>query len=359
MTIKTRSPRILYALCLVAACAAILYIMRGSTTQRELVRVLGPSDEQHSRLDPTPTAMPLSLITIPQLRKRNYVSKLDELQNVEMFANYNSYLTSYNSEGLRINALLTKPAEQVPAGGWPAIVFVHGYIPPKQYDTQSKYVDYVDSLAKNGFVVFKIDLRGHGQSEGEARGAYYSADYVIDTLSARSALQFSGFVNPDKIGLWGHSMAGNVVLRSAAVEPQIPAISIWAGAVLSYEDWGKYGIQDNSFVPFPTPTGPTTTPSLRAQVAQLYGEPDISQPFWSRMSPASYIHELQGAIQFNHAIDDDVVDIGYSRDFAQLLEQKGIDYELNEYPTGGHNIAGSSFVRAMENTVRFFQTHLK
>ena len=55
------------------------------------------------------------------------------------------------------NGLLTVPLGDVPAGGFPAIVFVHGYIPPEIYRTTERYVDYVDALARSGFVVFKID----------------------------------------------------------------------------------------------------------------------------------------------------------------------------------------------------------
>ena len=179
-----------------------------------------------------PTPAPFYELTIPYLRQRDYKSTLSKLNQISRNQNYTSYLTSYHSDGLKINGLLTipnGPAPQSPEGevGWPAIVFVHGYIPPHQYKTTEKYVAYVDYLAKNGYVVFKIDLRGHGQSEGNPGGAYYSSDYIIDTLNARAALQSSDFVNPNKIGLWGHSMAGNVVFRSFVAAQKIPAVVIW------------------------------------------------------------------------------------------------------------------------------------
>ena len=140
-------------------------------------------------LIPTPTPFPFEDLTIPYLRQKTYKSSLGDLQQFDQNASYTSYLTSYTSEGLKINGLLTVPTGSAPVGGWPAIVFVHGYIPPDQYTTTSGYVDYVDYLARNGFVVFKIDLRGNGNSEGKPAGAYYSAGYVIDTLNAYAALQ--------------------------------------------------------------------------------------------------------------------------------------------------------------------------
>src|SRR3990167_8243316 len=107
---------------------------------------------------------------------------------------YTSYLTSYTSDGLEINALLTEPKGQRPLSGWPGVIFVHGYIPPEEYQTTKQYADYVDYLASHGLAVFKPDLRGHGISEGTPGGAYYSADYVVDVLNARSALATTSFV---------------------------------------------------------------------------------------------------------------------------------------------------------------------
>ncbi len=196
-----------------------------------------------------PTPLPFEDLTIPGLRQRNFDSTLSELESLANNGEFASFLTSYKSDGLNINALLTKPSGAKPENGWPAIVFVHGYIPPAQYKTQQYYVDYVNYLARNGFVVLKIDLRGHGQSEGDAGGGYYSADYVIDTLNAYSALQKTEFVDDSRIGLWGHSMAGNVVLRAIAAKKDIPAAVIWAGAGFTYQDLQDYGITDNSYQP--------------------------------------------------------------------------------------------------------------
>lgn len=63
-------------------------------------------------------------------------------------------------------------------------------------------------------------------------------------------------------------------------------------------------------------------------------------------------------IQLNHAVDDKVVNIGYSRDLIKLLGETNVPHELNEYSSGGHNISGASFVFAMENTVEFYKKYL-
>jgi len=290
-------------------------------------------------------------MTIPFLRQKVYQSTLENEQFISTNAAYDSYLTSYDSDGLRINALLTRPKGDQPEGGWPAVVFIHGYIPPTLYRTQEKYVQYVDALAKNGFVVLKIDLRGHGQSEGQASGAYYSGDYIADTLNAYAALQSSSFVNPQRVGLWGHSMAGNIVLRSLAVRPTIPAAVIWAGAVYTYEDFQKYKLNDLSYRP---PELDQDRQKKRTELAKAHGEFEPTSAFWKEVAPTNYLNEIKSSIAVHHAEDDQVVSINYTRDLEELLSKTQVPHQVFEYKQGGHNISGASFTLAMQRTLDFF-----
>ena len=305
--------------------------------------------------DLTPTPFPFIELTVPYLRERKYESNLSELQQVSSNASHTSYLTSYDSDGFKINGMLTKPNIQMPEGGFPGIIFVHGYIPPANYNTLTNYSSYVDFLARNGFVVFKIDLRGHGDSEGEAGGGYFGSDYIIDVLNARSALSSSDFVNPEKIGIWGHSMAGNIALRSM-VSSDVPAVVIWAGAVYTYEDRVKYGINDSSFSP--NQFSPSRT-SKRQELYEKYGSPSAQSVFWQKVIPTNYLQDTKGAIQIHHAVNDNVISVGYSRDLMEILDKTTIVHELHEYKNGGHNLKGASFAQAMQRTADFFKSYLR
>jgi len=302
------------------------------------------------------TPIPFAELTIPYLRNKKYISKLGELNQVSVGSYYKSFTTNYTSDGLRVNGLLTVPNEEMPQEGFPAIVFVHGYIPPAIYSTTSEaYFAYVDYLANSGFVVFKIDLRGHGSSEGEAGGGYYGSDYVSDILHAYNALENLEYVNPKKIGLWGHSMSGNAVLRSMAARPEIPVGVIWAGAVYTYVDMQKYGISDSSYQP---PVSNIQRQNRRRELFEKHGSPSAQSVFWKQVAPVNYLTDFKGKVSLHHAIDDAVVNIGYSRDLSELLENASVPHELYEYSTGGHNISGSSFTLAMQRTVEFFKKHL-
>lgn len=294
-------------------------------------------------------------LTIAALRER--VIEGSDISIEETLAdgfNYAQYIASYLSEGNKIYGLLTVPHGDVPAGGFKAVVFNHGYIPPSVYRTTERYVAYVDALARSGLVVFKIDYRGHGNSEGVPTGTYFSPAYTIDAIAALKSLQTLPFVDPDGIGMWGHSMAGNLVLRAMLIEPQIRAGVIWAGAVYSYDDFVKYAITDTSFV------RSEESPGLRLsrELYATYGPPNSAVAFWRAVSLTENIGYLQRPLQIHHALDDDVVNIGYSLDLAAVLRANNKFYEFYQYEGGGHNITSPYFETAMLRTVLFFREHL-
>ena len=308
-------------------------------------------------IPPTPVFAVGSELTIDALLARTIEgSEITIEQQLEDGANYARYIASYLSEGNKIYGLLTVPFGDPPEGGFKAIVFNHGYIPPDQYRTTERYVAYVDALARAGFVVFKIDMRGFGNSEGEPTGTYFSPAYTIDAVAALKSLQTLDYVDPEGIGMWGHSMSGNLVLRAMLIEPAIKAGVIWAGAVYSYDDMTRYSIEDPSY----NPSAAATSSSRRIgqQIREMYGPPDTTVPFWKAVSLTEHIDLLQSPLQLHHALNDNVVDVRYSDDLAAVLNAAGKSYEYYQYDSGGHNIASPAFNEAMRRTIEFFQEHL-
>lgn len=305
-------------------------------------------------------------IDIDYLRSLNIDSKAPKIeQTLSPGSNYQRYIASYNSEGNKIYGLLTVPNEDPPKGGFPAIVFNHGYIPPKQYVTTQRYIAYVDGLARNGFVVFKIDLRGNGDSEGTANGSYFSNGYTVDAIHALKSLQKLDYVNGSRIGMWGHSMAGNLVLRAMEVSDEIKAGVIWSGAVYSYQDFAKYGLRDSSYVRRePTEEERQNryeNQEVADEIQKLRDSPDeidFNSRFWKNISLTANIKYLNSPLELHQAINDPVVNIGYTRDLVEVLEANNKQYEEYEYAGGGHNIESPYFETAMQRTVDFFKKNL-
>ncbi|MDX2005071.1 MAG: alpha/beta fold hydrolase [Meiothermus sp.] len=177
------------------------------------------------------------LQSIPELRQQSFPgSALTLEQTLNPGPNYRRYIASYRSDGLKIYGLLTVPTAARPRSGWPVVVFNHGYIPPGQYRTTERYVAYVDGFARSGYIVFKSDFRGHGRSEGQPSGAYWSEGYLTDVLNAVSTLAKYPAADPGRIGMWGHSMGGFLTLRAMVIDKRIKAGVIWAGMVAPYSD---------------------------------------------------------------------------------------------------------------------------
>ena len=309
---------------------------------------------------PTPTPHPL---TIQSMRERAYPgSAITIEQTLEPGSNYSRYIASYQSEGLKINALLTIPNGEKPATGWPVIIFNHGFIPPDQYRTTERYVAYVDWLARSGYIVFRSDYRGHDQSEGEARGAYGAPDYTVDVLNAVASMEQFPEADPKRLGMWGHSMGGYITLRSMVITNTIKAGVIWAGVV------GPYPNLFQRPTATPTPEGAAAEPTRtgtpgfngrwRFNLVETYGTPEENPEFWASISSPAFASDISGPLQLHHDTNDHSVPLAASEYLYQALQAAGKPVELYTYPGDDHNLT-QSFGLAMQRTIEFFDKYVK
>jgi dipeptidyl aminopeptidase/acylaminoacyl peptidase len=302
---------------------------------------------------PTPFAHPMS---IDSMRLGAYPgSDIVTVESLGRGTNYSRHYVYYLSEGLKIYALLTIPDGAPPAGGWPAIVFNHGYIPPDVYRTTERYVNYVDRLAASGFVVFRIDYRGHDRSEGEASGAYGSPGYAVDVLNAVASMRRHPLVNPERIGMWGHSMGGYLTLRAMVISQDVRAGVIWAGVVGSYNDMLYNWRRTGSGV---TPSASSRGRGWRSLWLDQYGAPAANPAFWDAVSANSYLDDLSGPIQLHHGTSDEDVPVEFSLTLYEQIREAGGYAELYTYPGDNHNIS-NYFTTAMDHTIEFFSGYLQ
>lgn len=314
------------------------------------------------RLDPNRVTqkkkIPQNPLVIEVMRARKYPgSEIKVEETLAAGSNYNQYIVSYLSDGLKIHALLTIPTGNKPTMGWPAIVFNHGYIPPDQYQTNERYVAYVDAFARNGYVVFKPDYRGHGQSEGQPEGAYYSPAYAIDVLNAVSSIKKYKDVNPNKIGMWGHSLGGNLTLRSMVISKDIKVGVIWAGVVGTYEELMNKWTRTTPWQPSPREAA-SHVRSIRSHLVETYGTPEKNPEFWQSIDPRYFIKDISGPLQLHQGTADDEVPTLFSESLSNDLKKAGKTVEYFTYPGADHNLF-QSFTLAMDRSVAFFDKYLK
>jgi dipeptidyl aminopeptidase/acylaminoacyl peptidase len=290
-------------------------------------------------------------LSIDYLRSRSYEgSDFVFEETLAPGSNYNRYIVSYKSDGLKIYALMTIPWDEKPASGYPVIIFNHGYIPPTEYRTTERYIAYVDAFARNGYIVVKSDYRGHGSSEGKPTSIYGDPGYVIDVLNVLASVRRYPDADVNRIGMWGHSMGGYITLRAMVTDYNIKAAVIWAGVVASYAElfnswFGGDSLNNNR-------------PTWRSAMIADYGTPQQNPTFWDAMSANAYLSDLSGPIQLHHGTGDTTVPFNYSVLLDQQIKAAGGSSELFLYPNDDHNIA-TNRDNALVLSVVFFNQHVK
>lgn len=302
----------------------------------------------------SPPEDPLSL---QFMRAQNYLgSDITIEQTLSPGSNYSRYIVSFTSDGLKQFALMTIPNGNKPPGGFPVIIFNHGYIIPEKYTPDGNYIAHVDALSKEGYIVFKPNYRGNGKSEGTPGSTYFSPNYAIDDLNAIASIKKYPDANPNRIGIWGHSMGGNIALRVSEISPDIKVVVIWGGVVGSYNDiiynWqNKVSYQPASEDLYLRNLGLST-------FLAKYGTPTKNPDFWNSIDPTMNLNLINASFQIHVGLADPQVPPDFSKSLYNKLNLQGKYVEYFEYPGANHDI-NQSFSQAMQRTIDFFNHYLR
>ena len=304
------------------------------------------------------TATALNPLTIQAMRSRDYPgSDIKIEETLSSAGSYNRYIASYKSDSLKIYALLLVPKGVKPDQGWPVIVLNHGYITPEKYTPDGNYIPYADAFAKNGYIVFKPNYRGHGKSQGSPTSTYYSPDYTVDDLNAIASIKKYPDADPGKIGVWGHSMGGSITLRDLVINiTDIKAAVIWGGVVGTYTDimfnW------QNRVSYKPDPRDLMLRNKNKDLLVSVNGTPATNPDFWNSVDPTYFLEDIVTPIQIDVGLSDNQVPPSFSRGLYTKLKIINKKVEYYEYAGGNHDIQ-QSFSPAMKRTIDFFNRYLK
>jgi len=211
---------------------------------------------------------------IKQLGGNNGLSEYTRHYSADGTAPFKSYMLGYQSDLRRVYARLDIPSTEMPAKGYPVIIFAHGWVGQENaehynfgYDLTSLAGELINGYVDAGFIVITPGYLGHGtvdavQAEGfdimqSWDNATYLAPtfYAIDLLNLLEGLSFlnntdwkqwtgsetsSPQANLSAINLSGHSQGGDVALTALAVSGEdssiknsFAAASIWSGNIPS------------------------------------------------------------------------------------------------------------------------------
>ncbi|MFS3128206.1 alpha/beta hydrolase [Nocardioides sp. Bht2] len=106
------------------------------------------------------------------------------------------------------------------AAGRPVVVLAHGLAGT----VDSGLLPFAEGFADAGLDAFAFDYRGFGASEGSPRQRVRIEDQVADLHAAIDAARALPGVDPDRVALWGVSLAGGHVIRVAAERDDVAAV---------------------------------------------------------------------------------------------------------------------------------------
>ncbi|MGB4208180.1 MAG: alpha/beta fold hydrolase, partial [Smithellaceae bacterium] len=136
------------------------------------------------------------------------------------------------SDGRINSALLYIPPGVSSKNPAPGIVATHGYINSRE--TQD---GFAIEFARRGYVVLAMDQSGHGFSDPPAFAAGFGG---LDSLKYMRTLDI---VDPNNIGLEGHSMGGWASVIAAAVNP-----GGYKSLLLASSSTGTYGAPEGTAI---------------------------------------------------------------------------------------------------------------
>lgn len=112
-----------------------------------------------------------------------------------------------------------RPASDAPA---PVIVIAHGFA-----GSQQLMQPFAQTLAHHGYIAVTFDFFGHGRNAVPMRGAIGNGEAITSQLEQQlgTIIDIAKTLNGSdgRLALLGHSMASDIVIRSAVARPDIQA----------------------------------------------------------------------------------------------------------------------------------------
>lgn len=195
-------------------------------------------------------------------------------------------------------------------------------------------------LAQQGYLVITMDNRGTPSPKGrEWRKSIYRKIGVINSrdqaMATKEVLKW-GFVDPDRIGVWGWSGGGSETLNLLFRYPEIYKMGMSVAPV------GNQLLYDNIYQ------------------ERYMGLPSENREDFIEGSPMTYAKNLKGDLLIVHGTGDDNVHYQNTEVVINELIRNNIQFDMMSYPNRSHGIyEGKNTTRHLYNLLtRYLNNHL-
>ncbi|HXE73010.1 MAG TPA: S9 family peptidase, partial [Candidatus Nitrosotenuis sp.] len=229
---------------------------------------------------------------------------------------------SWNSEGWRIEGVLTRPLGFDPGRRYPLLLAPHGGPFWHATNTLRRGLP-VRWLAQKGYAVLAPNFRGsdgYGNAFAVAnRGDLGGGDYR-DIMAGLAHLKAQGWVDPERLGVMGGSYGGYM--------------TNW---MISQSDQFKAAVSMYGIFNLVTDFSNSEIPSFETDYLGYYywQNPDI----YRERSPSTYVERIRTPVLLLHGEADNNTFLSNSLEMYTALRKLGGTVELVTYPREGHGIA--------------------
>lgn len=278
---------------------------------------------------------------------------------------FRRYPIAYVSDGLTVNGVMQVPVSG--KGPFPVIVMNHGYFNREEFHSGDGTDRAAEYLNKHGYLTLASDYRSWGDSE-IGPSLYYSG-LVIDVVNLMMGVGSVPEADPNRIGLWGHSMGGGVTMKVLMLKTPARAAVLYSTVSADDADilgrWGlgcigdiqagehQLGCNSSDVVPLDLP------PAL----IKAYYEASLDPAILRQTSPIYHLDLVSVPIQIHYGTNDGKTSAGtppeWSRKLYDALEKAGKQAQLFGYEGEQHSFNGDAWIAFMERAARFFDEYVK
>jgi len=313
---------------------------------------LAPSRDQVVYLHSDPTHLPD--VWVSPLAAGGEARRLTDAMTQELLAYpwQTPQIVTYRSQvdGLPIKAQLFVPPGLDKRKKYPAIVHTHQaaiyqevYLGPGPEKDNVLWYGFHQRLAQEGYLVLNVDYRGsYGYGRDFRVGDYMDlgGNDARDVVSGVEYLKTLGYVDINRLGVYGMSYGGHMVLSLLTKFPDVFKAGVDIAGVadflLNYES--LYG------------------PWILGRL----GTPDQNQDAYFKSSAINFIDQMKAPVLILHGTNDPNVTLLQSILLIDRLLEKGKRFEFEIYPGELHFFAKKrSWVDAFAKIERFFEEHVR
>lgn len=260
-------------------------------------------------------------VSLPQHKPLSTTDNIDAKLPMAVEPKVVEFFKVKTSEGVEMDGWMIKPKDFDPSKKYPALFYV--YTEPASTTVNDTYgtgrrSNFNGDLSEEGYIYLSLDNRGTPAPKGAAwRKSIYrkigQLNIKDQALATKEILKW-GFVDPDRIAVWGHSGGGAATLNLLFQYPEIYKTGIALAAITNQFTY------DNIYQ------------------ERYMGLPQENPEDYLTASPITYAKNLQGNLLYIHGTGDDNVHYANAEMLVNELVKHNKQFQFMPYPNRTHGI---------------------